>query len=267
MNRPRPEVAERVHSVRGATWYVQRSRVNELGVVLKRLPPSADSTGPGLSFVLVHGLGVSSHYFEFLAAELSRSGTVWLVDLPGYGDAPVPRSDVPISTHALILADVLRSAGIESPVLVGHSMGAQVVTSVVAQRELRVTTLVLLSPVSNVNRRTSRQQIWDLAKDSFAEPWRARINAVHEYLLRGRLPYYLRQVPHMIGYAIEEVLPGVTAKTLVVTGDEDPIVPVDWASTVAASAPNGTLHVVPGAHVVMYSAPAALAARIVNHAR
>jgi pimeloyl-ACP methyl ester carboxylesterase len=266
MDHARSEVAEKMRSARGSTWFVRATKIDELGVVLKRFPHRGDASAPKRTFVLVHGLGVSSRYFEYLAAQLSQSGAVWLIDLPGYGDAPVPRRDVPITTHARVLGEVLQSAGVESPILIGHSMGCQVVTSIAVQREIELAGLVLLSPVSNAARRTARQQIWDLAKDSLAETWRARLNAVHEYLFRGRLPYYVRQVPHMIDFAIEERIAHVTAKTLVVTGQDDPIVPVGWAQSVADAAPRGTLEVVPGAHVVMYAVPTELARRIVTFA-
>jgi pimeloyl-ACP methyl ester carboxylesterase len=263
MDHAHSEVAEKMRSAKGTTWFVRSTTIGELGIVLKRFPDRGAVSVQRHTFVLVHGLGVSSRYFEYLAAELSNSGAVWLVDLPGYGDAPIPRHDVPITTHARVLSEVLLSAGVESPILIGHSMGCQVVTSIAAKREIDLEALVLLSPVSDAARRTARQQFWDLAKDSFAETWRARLNAVHEYLFRGRLPYYLRQVPHMIGFAIEESIAHVTTKTLVVTGKDDLIVPEGWARSVADAAPNGTLEVVPGAHVVMYAVPTELARRIV----
>jgi pimeloyl-ACP methyl ester carboxylesterase len=261
------EVAEQVRNSHGATWYLKPQSVGGLAIVLKRFP-QVDTTKPsGRTYVLVHGLGVSSTYFEFLAAELAHTGAVLLIDLPGFGDAPVPKRDMPTAMHGTVLGAVLREAGIENPVLVGHSMGCQVVTSLDVQGAVGVHTLVLLSPVSNMERRTRHQQLWDLFKDSLVETWRAKVNAVREYFLRGRMRYYLRQLTYMLEYPIEDRMPLLDAQTLIVAGDKDPIAPVAWAQFLVDAAPHASLRVVPGAHVVMYSAPKELAEYIAEHAR
>ena len=45
----------------------------------------------GPDYVLVHGLGMAHEYWDGLADELEASGTVYALDLPGFGDAPEPR--------------------------------------------------------------------------------------------------------------------------------------------------------------------------------
>ena len=55
---------------------------------------------------------------------------------------------------------------------------------------------------------------------------------------------------------IEDKLPGITAPTLVVRGDKDPLVPQEWAEEVVRRLPKGELKVLPGlGHTINYTAP------------
>ena len=261
----RAEATYRPRRTRGVTWYRSRAVVDGLAVVVKRFPRLGAVDRDAPSYVLVHGLGVSSRYFEWLAAALARNGDVWLVDLPGHGSSPKPRRDVPVEEHARVLGLVLESLAVTNPVLVGHSMGCQVVTETAVTMPHLSDSIVLLSPVTNPARRSKGRQLLDLMRDFFREPPRASAFGLYSYFLTARLAYYLQQVPHMIGYPIEARLSLVEAQVLVVVGDRDPIVPVAWAADAAELAPRGTLAVVTGAHVVMYSSPEEVSRRIAEH--
>jgi pimeloyl-ACP methyl ester carboxylesterase len=234
-----------------ALWFSRAEAVDDLGLVLNRFQHDPVE---GPSFVMVHGLGVSSAYFEPLATELADAGTVYLVDLPGYGASPKPGRDVSLADHARVLGLVLDAAGIEDPVLIGHSFGCQVVSELADQRPVH--RLVLLAPTVNPARRTAWKQFVNLLHDFWLEPPRADAFGLYSYFLTGRVGYYLRQVPHMIGDAIEGRLARIQAPTLVVVGERDPIVPIAWGRQAAALLANGRLEVVPGAHVIMYTAAA-----------
>lgn len=263
----RAESSYRPRESRGVTWYRSRAIVEGLAVIVKRFPRVAAGDHPVRNYVLVHGLGVYSHYFEWLAADLSRDGNVWVIDLPGYGNSPKPPRDrdVPIAEHARVLGLVIESAGVQNPVLVGHSMGCQVVTEIAVQFPELSDRLVLLSPVVNPARRSAWMQFVNLVQDLFREPPRAAAFGLYSYFLTGRVFYYLRQIPHMISYVIEDRLPRVGAKVLVVVGERDPLAPVEWARLAASFATQGEAAVVPGAHVIMYSAPEMLSEHIERH--
>lgn len=239
-----------------ALWFPRAESVDDLGLVLNRFTHD-DVDGP--NFVMVHGLGVSSAYFEPLAEQLADAGTVWLVDLPGYGASPKPDRDVPLRDHARTLGAVLDAAGIEDPILIGHSFGCQVVSELADQRPELADRLVLLSPTINPARRSAFTQLIDLMHDFWLEPPRADAFGLYSYFLTGRVRYYLAQVPHMIADEVEGRLSRIQTPTLVVVGERDPIVPQRWAQQVATLLENGRLEVVPGAHVIMYTAAARIA--------
>lgn len=271
----RGEERYRVRRIRGAEFRTSRQIHRELGVVVKRFPHRTpplhavgdaradDATGTADAvFVLVHGLGVSSRYFQPLAAELARRGAVYLVDLPGYGAAPDPRRDVSIDDHAAVLASVLERAGVPDPILVGHSMGAQVVAALAARHPHIASRLVLMAPTMDPGSRSPGVAIARLLRDALREPPAVVAIAVTDYLIRCGLPYLLRQLPHLVGDRVEERMPRLAGRVLVLAGDRDPIVPRDWAAHLAALAPRGRYREVHGAHVVMHTAPRLIAANI-----
>ena len=66
--------------VRRVPWRSTYARVSTVGRTGER------------TFVLVPGIGVSSNYFERLAAQLNEYGPVHALDLPGFGGVPHPKS-------------------------------------------------------------------------------------------------------------------------------------------------------------------------------
>ncbi|WP_122664656.1 alpha/beta fold hydrolase, partial [Pseudomonas viridiflava] len=80
------------------------------------------------AFVLVAGLGIASTYYERLAPHLNENGPVHALDLPGFAGVPRFRGKVSIERYADAVGRVIDDLGLQDPVLVGHSMGTQVVT-------------------------------------------------------------------------------------------------------------------------------------------
>ncbi|GAA2087370.1 alpha/beta hydrolase [Pseudolysinimonas kribbensis] len=262
---PAEEEAYPPERVGDAVYYTSRQEHEDLTVVVKRFPHRAPRD-PATPFVLVHGLGVSSRYFHPLAAELARRGPVFLLDLPGYGAAPDPRRDVTLEDHADAVAAMLRTSGIARPVLVGHSMGANVV-SLVAERDPAVTDrLVLLAPTLAPGLRTPARAIGRLMADGLREPPRVLGIAATDYLVRCGAPYLLRQLPHLLADRLEDRMPRLAARVLVVDGDRDPIVPNEWISELAARAVDGDARLVRGPHVIMHTDPIATAGHILEFA-
>jgi pimeloyl-ACP methyl ester carboxylesterase len=256
----------RVRRSRGATFYTSRQEHNDLTVVVKRFPgrPGVPIEAARLTFVLVHGLGVSSRYFEPLAAELARRGRVFLVDLAGYGAAPNPKRDVTLTDHARSLAAFLRTSGLERPVLVGHSMGAEIV-AIVAQQHPDVTDrIVLMAPTLEPQSRTRGRAIRHLLHDALREPPVVFGIAFVDYIVRCGPPYLFAQLRHMLADRLEDRLPGVAARMLVIAGDRDTIVTIAWARSLAALVPGAEFHVVPGPHVIMHTDPTMIAKHIVD---
>ncbi len=251
-NRAADESVFRERRTAGATFYTSRRRHEDLTIVVKRFPPRGVATR---DFVLVHGIGVSSRYFQPLAAELARFGTVWVIDLPGYGASPDPRSSPTIADHARVVASFLRESEIENPVLVGHSMGTQIVSRIAVDRPETTDRIVLIGPTMQPKARTLWRAAARLMRDVLVEPPRANWVVVTDYLFRCGIPYYLRQLPHLLTDPLEERLPLVQAKALVVRGHRDGIAPPEWCERIVSLIPDARFETVRGPHVVMFTDP------------
>lgn len=246
----------------GTEYFSGRARYRDLAVAVKRF--TANQQGP--AFVLVHGIGVSSRYFIPLAAALTKHGRVYLIDLPGYGSAPNPRQAVSLAEHAAVLAEFLSSEGLENPVLVGHSMGTQVVTRLAVDTPEITDRLVLMGTTMRPTARSVGRASWLLFRDILREPPMANLIVATDYLFRCGIPYYLRQLPNLLEDSIEERLPRLRARTLVLSGHRDLIATADWSARVALLIPRAEARLVNGAHVIMFTDPETTARLIAEHA-
>lgn len=219
------------------------------------VPPPAGSP----IVVLVHGLGVSSRYMIPTVRALAPDHLVFAVDLPGYGRTPGPRDALSIPELADALAAWMTAMRLERPVLLGNSMGCQILVDLASRHAGRAERLVLVGPTMDRRARTGRQQFGRLLVDSFREPPSQPFIVAFDYLMFG-LRRFRQTFDAAVRDRIEDKLPRVRMPALVVRGARDPIVPERWAREVASLLPHGRFAQVAGAgHTVNYMAPAALA--------
>ena len=77
--------------------------------------------------VLVHGWGCNLTLWRDQIAELSKRNRVIALDLPGHGSSDKPETKYDMDLFAAAIDAVMKDAGVERAVLVGHSMGTPVV--------------------------------------------------------------------------------------------------------------------------------------------
>ncbi len=102
---------------------------------------AGDGTDP---VVCLHGITAEHRAFNTAARYLGPSRGLVGVDLRGRGDSDKPDSGYGLETHASDVARVLDHLGLESAVLVGHSMGGFVALKTALAFPERVRALVLL---------------------------------------------------------------------------------------------------------------------------
>src|SRR5437764_44177 len=98
------------------------------------------------SLVLVHGLAASHRYLMPVAKKLSRFVHVYVPDLPGFGLSDKPRETLDIPQLADALAEWIQAAGLERPVLLGNSMGCQIIVDLAARKPSLLSAAVLQGP-------------------------------------------------------------------------------------------------------------------------
>jgi pimeloyl-ACP methyl ester carboxylesterase len=101
--------------------------------------------GEGRPLVFLHGAGGLTEESPFLAA-LARRWHVYAPLLPGYGDSEGGdelRDMLAVTLHSF---DVLDALGLDRPILVGHSMGGMIAAEMAAVAPREVECLGLIAP-------------------------------------------------------------------------------------------------------------------------
>lgn len=178
------------------------------------------STGAsGRPFVLVAGIGVAASYFEFLAPLLAEHGDVYALDLPGFAGVPASGDEPTAAFFADQVDGVIAHYGLRDPVLLGHSMGAQVVTEVLARRH-DLSHAVLVSPVVDEEASSPVVQAVRFAQSTARESLHIAVLAISAYLLCGFL-YFAEVLPHMLRYRISDRIGRAGAHVLLIRGEFD----------------------------------------------
>lgn len=222
--------------------------------------------GPsGPQVVLVHGIGVASTYFRPLAHVLARSAGVHVLELPGFGSAPKPEAPLAVEQLAAVVNAYVKSARLDRPTLVGHSMGAQIVVEAALQDPARLLNVVAMGCVVDPLARTAPQQGLRLLRDFLEETPSANWAVLKDYLRTGPR-WHLATVPHMLAYRTEEAVLRLRVPLLVVRGARDPVAGRDWSEQVSRLAPDARFVEISGAaHILMHTHPAQVAALILAH--
>ncbi|WP_309068944.1 alpha/beta fold hydrolase, partial [Microbacterium sp.] len=215
-----------------------------------------------VTFLLVHGIGISHRLFSRLHGVLSARHTVHTLDLPGFGGLPKPEDSPDVAEMAAGIATVLERIGAGPVVAVGNSMGSQWVVELGAQRPDLVSHVVTIGPVADARHRTALAQGVALASDTLRESPTANVRVLMEYARAG-MHWYLRQLPHMLAYRIEERVADLTQPLLVLRGGRDPIAGREWCRRLRDTARRGRMvEVVRQPHLAQHTAPHATAAAL-----
>ena len=94
-----------------------------------------DWGGGGPALLLLHGLASNARIWDGVASRLAGAGLrVAALDLRGHGDSDQPDQGYDFASVGRDLASALAGLGLERPVLVGHSWGANVALQFAAER-------------------------------------------------------------------------------------------------------------------------------------
>jgi len=205
--------------------------------------------------VLICGLGVSSNYMISAALELSQDSDVYCPDLPGFGKSSKPSHTLNIPELSGALSEFLKKSEIESAVIIGHSFGCQIAAEFALKNSEKINHFVLAAPSGDPNVNSAFRYFSRLVLNAFREPFSLIPLAIRDYLTAGLLRGF-RTFRFAIQDRIEDKLPRITARTLVIRGSRDPIVSSEWANQVTHLLPHAKLITIEtAAHAVNYNSP------------
>jgi NADP-dependent 3-hydroxy acid dehydrogenase YdfG/pimeloyl-ACP methyl ester carboxylesterase len=224
---------------------------------------STDPVGPdSLPLVLVHGVGVASRYFVPTAERLARHYRVYVPDLPGFGASDKPPRALGLVELADVLDHWMHAVGLDRGIILGNSVGCQIVAHLAVRHPMRAERLILVGPTMDPAARTAVRVIGRWLRNNRRERVSQIPISLSDYAAAG-VGRVWRTFRYALRDRLEEQLPRIGTPTLVVRGGLDAIVSQDWAEEVTRLLPNARLVVVPGkAHTLNYNAPEDLAREV-----
>ena len=230
--------------------------------------------GSGTPVVVLHGWGGRIESMTPAIQCLSRSFRVIAVDLPGFGESPLPHGVWGTPDYAAYVTDLVGSLGVEKAHFVGHSFGAKVSFYIAAVYPEAVDKLVLVgSPGLRTPpslRARAKRTVGRVARSAGAAgpPGRAVRDAVYrriassDYRDAGDLRPILVKV---VNEDYRDLLPRVASSTLLVWGQNDDAAPLSHGRQMEELIPDAGLVIFEGAGHFAYLDEPDRFCRIVRH--
>ena len=232
--------------------------------------------GSGTPLVLVHGLGGSWADWDYQIAPFGEHYRVLAPDLRGFGDTPIGTKGPGVMQFVEDLRRFLDAIGVESCLLVGHSMGGAVCLQFALQYPQRVQRLVITNSVPGFRPRTPRQHFeigYRLLVMGLLGPARLSRISAHRMFpgpenegLRAKViargarntrRAYLGSLGRLVQWSVIDRLPELKMPVLVVGAGKDYFGHEDVVKF-AHALPRGSLHWFPeGRHGLPSEAPEA----------
>jgi poly(3-hydroxyalkanoate) depolymerase len=225
--------------------------------------------------LLVNGIGAGFESFDPFLAALDPAVPVILFDPPGAGGSPVPALPYrlpELSRAMLALLDVL---GHETVDVLGISWGGGLAQQFAWTAGPRCRRLVLvatgtgslmvpagpsvLSKMATPRRYTDPGFLQRIAPEIYGGTVRTdptvATRLLHQHSRAGSRQGYVFQLLAAAGWTSIPLLPFLRQPTLVLTGDDDPVIPTINGRLIAALVPHSRLHVYEGGHLELIAAP------------
>src|SRR5271165_5242632 len=226
-------------------------------------------TGTGPPLLLCNGIGMRLEAWQPFVDALDPAIEVICFDAPGVGGSQLPSLPYRFTTLALLLREMLHNLGYQQADVLGISWGGGLAQQFALLNPRLCRRLILvatatgpqtmvppnpLPPVKNLLLRR-----WgDLWGGSAKTDPDGLTSALRKARISPLSMGFLYQNTAALGFTTLPLLPLIRQRTLVLTGDDDPIIPVANGRILAAGIPHAALHVYHGGHVELATRPSLL---------
>ena len=216
--------------------------------------PSPSPRADGQPLVLIHGLGASAERWESAVPALQKHFRVIVPDLIGFGMSDKPLADYTPDFFADFLELFFESLDVDSPSLIGSSLGGRIAAEYCFRSTNSVQKLVLVSPAGAMKTSTPALDAYIMAalypseegaKNAFQEMTGAAGREIDQDIIDGfvqrmRLPNAkMAFISTLLGMKNSMVttdqLRSIETPTLMIWGGRDPVIPIKYADVFVAS--------------------------------
>ena len=232
--------------------------------------------------LLCNGIGASLEALQPFVDALDPRRPVIRFDMPGIGSSPAPVVPYHVATLPSLLAGLLDQLGYEQADVLGISWGGGLAQQFALSRRDRVRRLVLvatapgalmvpgnprvllrmLTPRRHRDPGYAARVAGELYGGSAREDPLVARDLLHATTRLGPARGYFYQLIATIGWTSLPWLPKLRPRTLILAGDDDPIIPVVNARIMNWLIPRSRLHVYHGGHLELAADPERLAAAV-----
>jgi poly(3-hydroxyalkanoate) depolymerase len=233
----------------------------------------------GTPLLLINGIGASLELLQPFVDELDRALEVIRFDVPGVGGSPLPPAPYRFTGLCRLIGQLLTELGHDRADVLGISWGGAVAQHFAFSQRARCRRLVLVSTATGLimvparpsvlarmatpRRYIDRDYLASVAGDLYGgsartDPGRVTA-AMNAHNRIGSRLGYVYQLSAGLGWTSVPFLPLVSQPTLIVSGADDPIIPLANARLMHRLIPDARLHVFPGGHLGLVTEASQLA--------
>jgi poly(3-hydroxyalkanoate) depolymerase len=241
--------------------------------------PNEVGTPPRCPLLLINGIGASLELLEPFVAELDPAVEVIRFDPPGIGGSPPPPGPYRLTGLCRLIAGLATELGYDRVDVLGISWGGAVAQHFAAFQRARCRRLVLVAtgtgalmvpgrpsvlahmvtPRRYLNRGYLQRVAGDLYGGSARTDPVSVAAAMHEGHRVGPSRGYLYQLAAATGWTSIPFLPRLRQPTLIMSGDDDPLIPLVNARILHRLIRDSRLHVYHGGHLALVTEASELA--------
>jgi pimeloyl-ACP methyl ester carboxylesterase len=229
--------------------------------------------GTGEVLLLVHGMGGSSTSWSGVIPLLAKKYRVIAPDLLGHGESDKPRGDYSVGAFAVLLRDLLDELGIATATVIGHSLGGGIAMQFAHQHRDYCKRIVLISSGGFGGDVGRLLRLLSLPGSELVLPMLASRHAVlagnalralmgssERFKARPSLSSrdsrkaFLRTLRSVVDFrgqavsALDRLSFHGVLPALIISGDQDRVIPVEHARAAHRTLPNSRLHIMSGVH-------------------
>lgn len=226
-------------------------------------------SGAGTPLVLMNGIGAKLELLQPLVDRLSPERDVIRFDAPGVGGSPTANRVYRLKGLAKKVTGILDQLGFEQADVLGISWGGALAQQFAHTESKRLRRLVLVSTATGAimvpahpkilakmvthRRYTDPDYLESVAHELYGGSMRndpsSAVNALRTASTSHNGKGYIMQLTAGLGWTSIPFLPRVKAPTLVMSGNDDPLIPACNAHIIARLIPNSELNIFDGGHL------------------
>lgn len=213
-------------------------------------------------WIFLHGWGQNMDSFRDIFAHLEAENIPYVtLDLPGFGRTAYPKETWGVAEYADFMKAFLKKMGITESLVIGHSFGGRIVIRLASTDPGIFSRIVLIGSAGILPKLSRHRNILSgMLRPILAKPYMRNVRSFlrrqfgsQDYLNAGPLLEIFRKV---IDEDLQPLLSQISAKTLLIWGEQDTETPLLDAKIMEQEIPDAELITFPeGTHFVFQEFP------------